>query len=191
MNLKIENLSSVLSPAEFYVQHNGNILYRIEEMPSDAFMRFLHYTKFRMLCPLEMSVVYLKTSEQYIIYKRPSFCAASYKLAGTRNPSEITFEPKKRGWKWLYFSSLLTYEIRDNYNKRIGTVVFKNPLIIGSQHGEVKDDKGNIIATFEWEKFSFGKGYRDCNLMIISEDKRWVVISIVAAIIKGLYLQQR
>ncbi|MFN3481273.1 MAG: hypothetical protein ACK415_12930 [Thermodesulfovibrionales bacterium] len=191
MNLKIENLSSTLSPAEFYIRQDGNILYHIDEIPSNACIRFLGYTKFRLLFPLEIEMVDLRNSNRYIIKRRSSFCVASYKLAGTDNSLLITFQPKKIGQKWLHFSSFLTYEIRDNCDKRIGAVAFKNPFIIGSQHSEVKDAKGNNVATFDWKSFSFWKGYRDCDLLIASDDERWVLISIVAAIIKGLYLQQR
>lgn len=190
MNLKIVNLSSTLSPAEFYVQQDGNILYHIAEIQSTGCIRFMGYTKFRLLFPLEIEMVDLRNSNRYIIKKKSSFCIASYKLVGNSQYLVITFKPKRIGWKWLHFSSFLTYEIRDNNNKKIGMVVFKNPFIIGFQHGEVKDDKGSV-ARFEWKRFSFWKGYRDCDLFITREDERWVIISIVAAIIKGLYLQQR
>ncbi|MFN3396821.1 MAG: hypothetical protein ACK4Z9_08540, partial [Thermodesulfovibrionales bacterium] len=182
MNLKIENLSSTLSPAEFYIWQDGNILYHINGIQSTACIRFLGYTKFRLLFPLEIEMVGLRNSNRYIIKRKSSFCVASYKLAGTGNSLLITFQPKKIGRKWLHFSSFLTYEIRDNCDKKIGTVVFKNPFIVGSQHGEVKDDKGNPVASFEWKRFSFWKGYRDCDLLITSRDENWVIISIAAAI---------
>ena len=93
--------------------------------------------------------------------------------------------------KWLPLSSFINYEIRDPYSRVIGFSSFGNPFILGPQNSEVKDLEGNTIARFKWGNFSFWDGYKDCDLLILSEDENWVIISIVAALIKGLYLQQR
>ncbi|MFN3740552.1 MAG: hypothetical protein ACK4TF_07770 [Thermodesulfovibrionales bacterium] len=187
--LRIKTLSGPLSSkARFDVWQDGHLIYQITEDSSNFCRTLFGFTKLRMLFPLNVEIVDLRTYKRFNLYRGVSFISTFYEIRENRQMI-ASFNPEKM--KRLPLKSAMNYEIRDSLNRVIGSTIFKNPFIIGSQHGEVKDDKGNPVASFEWKRFSFWKGYRDCDLLITSRDENWVIISIAAAIIKGLYLQQR
>lgn len=189
LRLKIENLSSSpLSQAEFYVQQDGKALYGIKEISSKGLIK---YTKLRMLYPLRIEVVDLISHQRYIINRKTSFLKQTYEITSIENSLLMTFEPRKIGWKLLNLIFFLTYDIRNSYGEIIGSALLGNPTIIGRQYGELKDSMENTVSYFDWKNFSFWKGYRECDIFIHREDENWILISIVAATIKGLYLQQR
>lgn len=187
--LHINALSGPLSlKARFDVWQDGHLIYEIREGSSNICRTLSGFTKFRMLFPLNIEIVEVRTGKGFNLNRGFSLVYSSYEITENRL-MVVSFNPVKM--RWLPLRSFMTYEIRDSSGRVIGSSIFKNPFIIGPQHGEVKDDRGNTIATFEWKSFSFWKGYRDCDLLINSKDERWVIISIAAAMIKGLYLQQR
>lgn len=187
--LRINTLSGPLSSkARFDVWQDGHLIYQITEGSSNFCRTLLGFTKLRMIFPLSIKIVDLRTYKQFNLDREVSFISAFYEISENWH---IIASFNRKKMKMLPLRSSMHYEIRDLGGGVIGSTIFKNPFIIGSQHGEVKDDKGNTVASFEWKRFSFWKGYRDCDLLITSKDERWVIISIVAAIIKGLYLQQR
>ncbi|MEO0254439.1 MAG: hypothetical protein ABIN20_03330 [candidate division WOR-3 bacterium] len=187
---RIDILKGPLSfKAEFDVWCDKKLLYKVIEKSSDFFRNILFFTKLRMAFPLEMEFMDFKTGNQFNINRGFSFLVPSYKVSLNRSPF-ISFYPRKI--KLLpFFPSFMSYEIRNSYNRVIGFTFFKNPFIFGFQKGEVKDAEENTIATFEWKNFSLWKGYKNCDVLVSSEDERWSIISIISAIIKGLYLQQR
>lgn len=187
----IKNLSSFLSAAEFVINSDGSPIYHIEETIPSPFKRLVSLTKFRMLLSLELDMIDLESNRSFRIIKKVSYPYNSYTLKGEDGHTIASFEPKKRGWKWLPISSLSTYIVKNGNGEITGSAFLKNPTILGSQHSDVSDMTGQTIATFEWKKFSLWKGYRECELLISRYEEDWVLISIVAAIIKGLYLQQR
>lgn len=189
LRLHITALSGPLSPkARFDVWQDGHVIYQIMEGSSNICRTLFGFTKLRMGFPLNIQMVELRTGRRFNINRNLSFVSTSYEITENMRVV-ISFNPVKM--KWLPLRSFMNYEIKDYHGVVIGSSIFRNPFMIGYQHGEVKDDKGNTVASFEWKRFSFWRGYRDCDLLITSEDKRWIIISIVAAIIKGLYLQQR
>lgn len=88
-----------------------------------------------------------------------------------------------------YFKSLskLSYKISGQFGNPLGEAEM-NSLLIGSQTGEVKDLAGKIVSRFEWKKSSFFKRHDKCNLYIYADSEMWEIISITAAVIRGITL---
>ncbi len=186
----INNLSGFLSPAKFVVYSDGRLIYHIEETMPSPFKKVISLTRFRMLLSLELDMVETPSNKILRIKRIVSYPYSYYNIIEGNNPI-FSFEPGKTGWKWLKIRSPLRYIIKNGHGQIAGFACFKNPAILGWQRGEVKDLSDQIVATFEWKGFSLWKGYRECELLISRHEEDWVLISIVAAIIKGLYLQQR
>lgn len=187
----IKNLSGFLSPSEFVVKYGSQEIYHIKETITSPFKRLISFTRFRMLLSLELELIDLESNKTFRVNRKVSYPYNYFTITGEDNFTLVSFEPMKKRWKWISLRSLTTYIVKDSKDEITGTVISKNPTIIGHQHGEVKDLAGQTIATFEWKGFSLWKGHRECELLIERHDKNWILISIVAAVIKGLYLQQR
>lgn len=191
MVFKVEKRSSTLSPFVIFNVNDGNgsISYIIEEVRiSSLWRRLMKYTKFRMVMPLNLEIKDTKTGLRYQLSREHAFKSDSYILKRADGDIVITFERKKLRW----IVSLSFYrDIRDGYGNLIGSINSRNPLIIGPQRSEINDSSGSIIATFVWKEYSFFKGFTKCDINLYRNEEKWIIISIVAAIIRGLILDQR
>lgn len=149
------------------------------------------WLKLRALFPLTLIVTDLQRGDRYTLHRPNPF---GRWILIRNNPSTplVTFERKKISLGPIpLFYSFSTRLIFDPKGEEIGRVIKKNPFLVGSQRGTLFDGKGERIGEFEWEHFSWTKGYERCLITIVPEDPFWELIGISSAIMWGMELSQR
>lgn len=186
--LRIINLSSFLSAARFEVRDEAQrVVYQIKESPSSSWMKLVRLTKFRLAFPLKLEIMDSNFNLNYVLFRKGVLVSGTYQLLYPDQSVMVSFE-ERRIWRRLPF---IRREILDEYGRPMGSMVPAGIGPRGSRSGVIRGVQGGEISRFEWRGYSFLRGYKECVVYIYSEEERWIVISLVLALIKGLYLHYR
>lgn len=144
--------------------------------------KLIRLTRLRILLPVSLNMTNFKTMENFTLERKTRFIGNPIWIMKRKFGEEIfSFTP--------YFKSLskLSYKISGQFGNPLGEAEMTS-LLIGSQTGEVNDLAGKIVSRFEWKKSSFFKRHDKCNLYIYADSEMWEIISITAAVIRGITL---
>jgi hypothetical protein len=181
---RLEALSGPLSPARFRLfGSESQLLARFEERREGG---ILHFTKLRTVMPLLLHVEWIP-SRTHLLLEREKGLWVPY-LYWVKSSHGKTIWCFRR--ESMLFGEL-KWRVFDPYANEVAGVRSSNPLIVGPQRAKITDSAQQIQATFTWKNWSFWKGFREAQIEILSAPDPWTEMATIAAVIRGLELQQR
>ena len=177
-----------LFTADVYGSDN-KLLYTVDEKTGSLCRRILRLTKFRSALSLEITIKDINSGRFYLLIRDAGLFSNSYLVKSKDGRTVCSFEQKKI-WSSI-FKLKRNWEIKDVYGRRIASYESGNPFILGPQEGRVVGISGEEISHFQWERPLFFRTPKECLVFINRAEEPWVIVSLVAAIIKALYFEYR
>jgi len=191
MFYRIRNNSGMLSffTADVYGPDN-KLLYTASEETGSLCKRILRLTKFRTALSLKIIIRDITSGRFYFLTRDAGLFSHSYLVKGQEGRTVCSFEQEKVNWRsFLKFKR--SWVIKDSYGRRIASYESANPFILGPQEGRVINISGEEISHFQWQRPSFFRTSRECQVFVNRTEEPWEIISLISAIIKALYSEYR
>ncbi len=172
---RIECLSKSLQPfsASVFDEQQRCIWEVTQERPSSGFLRF---TKFRMMMELLLKMKGVQGC--YWIRRKVGFFLATYTIE----------QPEGRAI-WNIRHGFNKYEIKDQWQRKVGECSFSNPLILGQDRGVVKVSNNSIAAEVVLNCGGFF--YERWKGEITLYSTEWEVLTVALTAIRITLKQQR
>jgi hypothetical protein len=184
MFFRIRIKSSIWSSfyAEVYTA-DEKLVYIVEEETGSLWRKIVRLTKFRTALALKVFIREVNSNCFYLFTRASGFSSNYFVKDGF---GKTICEIKPVGM--IIYSH---YDILDEYGIVIGKYKYYNPFVLGPQKGGVKDNAGNVICEFEWERPRLLKSPRECKINIDKYERPWDIISIVVPILKAFGFEKR
>ncbi len=191
MIFRIINTSSIFANFSATIYGNSKLpVYIFTEETGSLCRRILRLTKFRTALSLKIIIRDITSGRFYFLTRDAGLFSHSYLVKGQEGRTVCSFEQEKVNWRSI-FKLKRNWEIKDGYGRRIASYESANPFILGPQEGRVINISGEEISHFQWQRPSFFRTPRECQVFVIRPEELWVIVSLVAAIIRALYFEYR
>jgi len=193
--LKIKKMGNMFSFLDCSVYNAKNIwVYDIKEENISFFRRIFHFFKLRSIFSIEIIIKDLLNNKLYLLKRDKQSLGSSYFIQDEIGNKLFYFKNTKLKFSFPFNFSFAT-EIRDSYNRFIGIYKTNNIFVLGKQEGIIIDISNNQeICNFLWNLEPLSWIGKECYIYINEnyiDDEIYELLSIVGAILKLLYFEQR